>query len=590
MTIKSIIPFVVLTLALCSASAQSTKEKLSVYGAGRFMLQNNSRSGALFEESIIQGDTLAPDTVNPRKELSGFALFDLGFHFRPNNKTEIKAQTRVNGDLDGFWGAGIGFTFRELYIRGVLKDVIQYRVGDLDLKMTPFTIYNNHADLRRHSTSPLQVYSDINEYENFSRENRWRQQGLQTSFALNIGSKNTLDVHAHLTKDRQTDFFFVPDRLMSGGQLIFNRKGLGRIGYHVNGFWEIEETSQFAEGTSATTVHSLSAAVMPLKDQPWVFYGEGSTSYQGYNEIDNAPEMDNGLATTIGIRKPIKNEEWGYYGEWLSVSSEFRSPAAQSRRLNPSALNTNLPYQTNSELQRPVTIYDMVQDPNVYNRSIQYNLAEYNPVLSNAMPYGKATPNRQGLLVGAGREKDSTMVSKVSFDGGWLTEISGRGINEYRTFLFADAFVQLDITQQTGWKNQTLVELHTQFENTSRDGLSSETEALQGIGAVDLSSSLFEVSVSQELSDGFFVDLGVLSFNGSGNEFIAQRNAFDQVQDYFAVDYDLTETTFYGGVRFAFSANSNFLVQYRNSTIENGNDPANDYTWNQLMMVYNLFF
>jgi len=218
-------------LISCTDSFGQT-DKFTVYGAGRFVLQNNSRSGQLFEQSIVGNDTIPADTVSTRREIGGVALFDLGFRIKPNSSTEINALTRVSGDLDGFWGAGIGFTFRELYVRGIVRNKVRYRVGDLDLKMTPFTVYNSDPDLGVHRMSSLRLFQDILEYENFNRDNMWRQQGAQVDFKFSVGKKgDRIDVMSYITKNRQTDYFFVPDRLMTGGQVAWNREGFGRVFY-----------------------------------------------------------------------------------------------------------------------------------------------------------------------------------------------------------------------------------------------------------------------------------------------------------------------------------------------------------------------
>ncbi|NQX92435.1 MAG: hypothetical protein HRT74_10010, partial [Flavobacteriales bacterium] len=397
------------------------------------------------------------------------------------------------------------------------------------------------------------------------------------------------DVDSHLTKHRQTDFIFVPDRLMSGGRAVLNRSGLGRIGYNVNGFWEIEETSQFAEGTRSTTVHTLNTELMPL-DNELVFYGEAGISYQGYSEIDNAPERQTAPVFNVGVRKPKKDEKLGWYAEIINVSEDFRSPGAQSRRFQPDALPSQLPYYTNQELQRPVSIFDLIQDPAVYQRSIQYDLSGFNPIYSNAMPFGKATPNRQGLLVGIAQEKDSTWITQIGIDAAYLTEVTGEGINEFRNFLMLDAYVQADLSQGTNWKNKTLIDLHSKIEQTSRNGLDADITSLQGIGEVDLSSTFIEASISQELSDDFYVDLGTILFSANGNEFLTERDGFGQIADYRSMEVDVAENTVFAGIRFLFTENSTFQMQFRTSQVENRMQEQNDYQWNQFTILYNLFF
>jgi len=124
-------------LLLLSLSALAQDKKVEFFGAGRFSLNNSNLTGKLIES----------DTTTARKQLNGATLFDLGFHIRPNAETEIKAITRVQNDLNGFWGAGINFYLRELYLRGLLLNRISYQVGDLNTRMTPYTLFNQQVEM-----------------------------------------------------------------------------------------------------------------------------------------------------------------------------------------------------------------------------------------------------------------------------------------------------------------------------------------------------------------------------------------------------------------------------------------------------------
>ncbi len=572
-------------------SSFGQNEKFTVYGAGRFVLQNNSRSGQLFDQYISGNDTILADTVSTRREIGGVALFDLGFRIKPNSSTEINALTRVSGDLDGFWGAGIGFTFRELYVRGLVRNKVRYRVGDLDMKMTPFTLYNSDPDLGVHRMSSLRLFQDILEYENFNKDNMWRQQGAQVDFKFNIGKKgDRVDVMGYLTKNRQTDYFFVPDRLMTGGQVAWNREGLGRVFYQTNNFFEIAETAQFSEGTSSTSVHSIGAEIAPFDNKGFVLYGEAGTSYQGYEKLDDAPEKEMSGFVDLGIRKPSKNNKFGFYGELLYVSSGFRSPGAQSRRVNYNSTPQNLSFQTNQETVRPLTAFDLIQDATVYNNTIAVNLQNFNPAYSNVLPYGKATPNRQGLLVGALREADSLFVSKVGIDLGLLTEVSGQGIANYRNFSMVDLNVELAMDQLWGGKRATNIEGHFHMEQTTRDGLSSDSPALEGIGAMDLSSNYFEAGISHEISGGLALHVAAIGLTANGNEFIAMRDVYGQVNDYTESNYDFSDMSYMVGMKYSFAPTAHLQIQYRTSDISDELNPSTAYQWNQFIFTYNMFF
>ena len=50
---------------------------------------------------------------------------------------------RIRNELGGFWGGGVSFNVRQLTLKGVAGNKVKYEVGDIDLKMTPYTLFNN---------------------------------------------------------------------------------------------------------------------------------------------------------------------------------------------------------------------------------------------------------------------------------------------------------------------------------------------------------------------------------------------------------------------------------------------------------------
>ena len=81
------------------------------------------------------------------------------------------------------------------------------------------------------------------------------------------------------------------------------------------------------------------------------------------------------------------------------VDHNFRSAGAQTRRINFEAENNpNLyPYYTNAQISRPISVFDLLSDEKLYNQELRGNLMIFNPVYSNVLPYGDATPNRHGF-------------------------------------------------------------------------------------------------------------------------------------------------------------------------------------------------
>jgi hypothetical protein len=217
-------------------------------------------------------------------------------------------------------------------------------------------------------------------------------------------------------------------------------------------------------------------------------------------------------------------------------------------------------------------------------------LQDYQVAYSNVLPYGEATPNRRGWTVNLESENDSASVPFWELEAQVLTENTGMGINAYRKFLLVDGFAQFALNKIWNGEKATLFELHGRFENTTRDGLSGLGEKLDGIGAIDLTSWLVQAGIDAEISNDLHFLASIMQLNASGNEFLAQRNGFNGVQDYAAVDVDLTEQILGAGLQYKFTETIQLTVQFQRSTWENQNEISNSYNWNQLSVIYNMFF
>ena len=161
-----------LTLLLSvSAFSQDTQKKYWVSGNAR----------GLFYLDEFQGQ--AQDSTTARKSEYGHTLVDLSANIRPNNNTFIRTTLRVRNEYGGFWGSGVTFDVRELYLKGLIANSVRYQIGDIDYKLTPFTLFNDSEEMYENSLDIFNMYSDMVHYDLFYTENNtWRQQGLATHF------------------------------------------------------------------------------------------------------------------------------------------------------------------------------------------------------------------------------------------------------------------------------------------------------------------------------------------------------------------------------------------------------------------------
>ena len=172
---KKTIFFFVLALASLQGYAQKAR-KLSFIGGAR---------SSVFSNALSVSDTLA-DTTTAKNNYGGYTLLDLGFNIQPNKQTEIMGMFRIKNNYGGFWGSGVQFDVRQLWVKGVVGNALRYQIGDLNLRQSQFTLYNHHADQLDSMPSVFKLQQNIVSYEQFYQNNTWRMQGANVDFGLSL--------------------------------------------------------------------------------------------------------------------------------------------------------------------------------------------------------------------------------------------------------------------------------------------------------------------------------------------------------------------------------------------------------------------
>ncbi|MGB0431545.1 MAG: hypothetical protein ACPGLV_13810, partial [Bacteroidia bacterium] len=107
---KNLLLLIFLSVSV-SAIAQDTTRKVWLSGAAR---------------GVVYGDRYSPtdsvDNVTPNRLNSGHTMVDLAANIKPNRNTYINATLRVRNDYGGFWGGGVTFDLRQLYVKGVVAN------------------------------------------------------------------------------------------------------------------------------------------------------------------------------------------------------------------------------------------------------------------------------------------------------------------------------------------------------------------------------------------------------------------------------------------------------------------------------------
>jgi len=195
----------------------------------------NGLGSPLSASTELGGTATEVDTTTAKNLLDGEFLLDLKVNASPNEKTEVQTIVRLRNEFGGFFGSGMSIEIRELFARGVVANVLRYHVGDMDLKMTPYTLFQSDAEGVVHEAEIFKGRRELIDYEQFYQgDGTRRMQGARFDLGLSAGSTlSEINFTGFFTRVRGTDFFTLPSRYVGGGtvELVNDRWGKLRGNY-----------------------------------------------------------------------------------------------------------------------------------------------------------------------------------------------------------------------------------------------------------------------------------------------------------------------------------------------------------------------
>ena len=217
-----------------AALAQQDTRKITFVGAARAQFYSDNYN-SYFEE----------DTVTASKLNSGNTLVDLGINMRPNSQMEIQGMVRVRNDYGGFWGAGVTFDVRQLYVKGVAGGIVRYQLGDINYKLTPYTLWNSNQEMISGVPFLLQQQTDVVNYDHFyNNDNSWRQQGASAEVGFEFGKWiKEIGIKTVATRVKTSDFSQTNDRIFSGVNVSLIQSTHMRFGFNYVNVFDIVGTS-----------------------------------------------------------------------------------------------------------------------------------------------------------------------------------------------------------------------------------------------------------------------------------------------------------------------------------------------------------
>jgi hypothetical protein len=595
--------------------AQGPQQKITYHGQFRTLLGDYNLSG-----NILDGDT-----TSERRGAEGTMFFDFGIHCKPDENFKFLAEFRFRnqiGNLDPAnttspAGAGViqnniinsRMLFRQVRVEGNLKKVVQYQMGDIDLGLTKYTVYNNDEIFKTYESDIYRTRREVSQYETFQNGNLWRLQGITAKTQINFNKAiQRVNLTMFGTRTKKNDFeLAVLDRYLVGGKLDVTQSKFLSLGVNWSGFFDVLGTSGYTVSTTVISptsqivineflsdtaynynnqVLSLSYKITPFDNDKYELnvMGESGFSKNRYflASEDSTSKKDD-YFIDAGLRLLYKPKKVELTASYINVGADFTSPGAQTLRLNPLGRTNILGSVDNRTAYRVPTIFERYASSFIYNQRIQTGLMMFLPLYGNVLPYGAATPNRSGIVFDLGKLNEPGQVLSASVGGAMLSEIVSEGDstgNELRKFMQLKGGVALKVSNLIGYKRNITATVGGRYENTSRGGSN----------VVDYKSVLFDGGLTFEITKDLSLLGGVKYLHGNGTEVLTVRDVFGGISGFSPYISDITQTVVSGGIRIDLFNNSFASVEYNNIVAKNNLDVGENYSLGNLFFNFTLRF
>jgi hypothetical protein len=573
---------ILITLIVCSFStivkAQKKEEKIWFSGFARSYYARDVHEN--------KGDTLYP-----RNSSNGYNLVDLNTHVNPIDNIEIFAQLRVRNQFGSFFGSGTNIDVRQLRASGTINNKFNFSIGDVFLKQNRFTLYNYNEELSSFENDMFKSYRDIIHYENFYTENRWRLQGLQTDFSFEFDRFiRTLEFDFFITRPRGSSqissIVYSPDLLLSGGSMI--SKISKNLSFEINyiNFFEVPNSGNINMSVRNPVYHSALKYQYDINNAKLSHKVQGGYSQRNWlltelsNDIDSVSKSTRGMFFEFENEYLLKDSNFRLVLGARYVDPNFRSSGAQTRRIDFGAeyQNTVYPFYTNDYLIRPSNVFDLLSDENRYNQDLSTTLMGFNPIYSNILPYGDATPNRMGIYFSSRLNKNKIFSSNIN--AAYYSEVIGQGTSQKRNFTLLSGDLKININKILKTSKEISLSFSYWNELTRRNG--------DTLIQLNLNSSHLNGFVDFEFSKKFFVQFGIKQLSAKGKEFISQRNEYGEIENFLFANYDQQDYMYFTGLNYKIQKNIYANIQYNWWGTLVPNQSTLDFNYNRLLFIFSV--
>lgn len=550
-------------------------------------VQFNGLARSLIVNNNLEIPNAPEDTITPKKEFKGNTLLDLSFNIFPNDQTEINGQIRINNQLGGFWGGGTTFLVRQLYLKGIIAHTIRYQFGDINYKLTPYTFWSPEEELTINDAAVFKMQKeDVIYYEHYYRNNTWRQQGANVDFALQF-PKFIKEIQFNgfasrlLANQAPPTPVAVHDRLFSGGNIGVKQSENFLIGVNYVDLFDLKGVTADSVIFHNPVMSGNFEYNLPMGNSNLKFFGESGNS-KSYYENDTASPVLKDWFVDAGIGLSNKPSHLTFKISYANVGPDFRSAGSQTKRINFNGTPAEYSRYTNEQILRDISLFEAMKDEGIYNNTLTNTLMPYEPSFDNILPYGKATPNRQGINFNLAYEMPENKMN-LALQYSMLQEIVGEGTEKLKKFSLWKAAANVNVNKFISYSKNFKITFGYQNGNTQRS-----TD--ENYSTVKLNSSVIDVGIELEIFKNMDVLAGTKMFNSKGNELIPLRNLYTLIRDFNEHHSDFQQTLNAIGLRYRFTEKIYLTAQYQMFNLKNKLDEKINYNIQQWMVMYSMKF
>ncbi len=563
---------------LLSVSFAKAQTKFSLGGYGRAIVTDNNLSGNILDKTDVNG--AYKDTLTQNKGVSGYFLFDLTTDLKVNDDFKANAILRVKSPFGAFFGDRVQFQFRQLQLSGRIAKRVNYELGDINVSLTPYTVYNPEEMWHTYEAEVFKQRRTIQRYENFNFGNAWRLQGAQANTLIKVNKViDGVGLKAFAVRTSSSNAISTADRVLAGGRAELIKNNFITVGGNYTGLLDIP----ISVVPNYLTNHVLTGDVNFKRENEALLFKlmlEGGSSIYNYGPKKESKVTYNDYFYDVNARLGVKAIKAEVYVGYKNVGVQFNSPSAQTARLNVDTTSQLFTKVNNGQDKRSLILYDRFTQENIYNQTIATRLYSFRPQYGNLDPYGPATPNRTGFTVGLATDS-SIKIIYADVAAKVFKEVVGEGTTELRNFTQLKGGLVFNIGELISSQRLLTVSAGARYENTTRGGKAK----------VDFNSTLIDLGTSLEVFKKVDLLVGLKLLNGKGTEFQAVRDNNNIINPNIPINsynYEGSENVYSAGVRLRFAEKSFFTVNYYYSSLKNKLNDTQSYNIGQLFMNYTI--